>query len=212
MSLSFFRPSFRPFCFVLTGVTLLALCLPFARGAEYYNNNSLGRRLASLAEENPGLLRAGSIARSMRKRKVWVLELGKGTKQDRQTRPAMLVVAGIEGGDLIGPTAAVTWTEHLVEQYRNDDEIAKLLQTTTIYVVPRLNPDAAEHFFARLKLETSSNHKPIDDDHDGLLDEDGPDDLNDDGLITWMRIEDPQGEYILDPKDRRRQLQSQLSV
>ncbi len=203
MSLKVFRLSVRPFCFVLIGVTLLAVGLPPASGAEYYDNKSLGRRLSSLAEGNPSLVRVDSIAMSMRKRNVWLIELGKGTKQDRQIRPAMLLVAGIEGNDLIGCTAAVTWVERLIEQYQDDAEIAKLLQTTTIYIVPRLNPDAAEHYFARLKIETSSNEKSVDGDHDGLLDEDGPEDLNDDGLITWMRIEDPQGEYILDPKDDR---------
>jgi hypothetical protein len=203
MSLKVFRLSVRPFCFVLLGVTLLAMGLPLARGAEYYDNKSLGRRLASLAERNSALVRVDSIALSIGKRKIWLIELGKGTKQDRQTRPAMLLVAGIEGNDLIGCSVAVAWIERLVEQYQDDAEIAKLLQTTTIYIVPRLNPDAAEHFFGRLKLETSTNDKPVDDDHDGLLDEDGPDDLNDDGLITWMRIEDPEGEYILDPKDDR---------
>ncbi len=136
MSLNVFRPAVRLFCFVLIGVTLLTMGLPLARGAEYYDNKSLGRRLASLAERNPSLVRAGSIARSMSKRKVWLVELGKGTKQDRQTRPAMLVVAGIEGSDLIGCAAAVTWIEQLVEQYYDDAEIAKLLHTTTIYIVP----------------------------------------------------------------------------
>jgi len=203
MLLKVFRLSVRPFCFMLIGVTLLAMSLPPASGADYYDNKSLGRRLTSLAERNSALVRVDSIALSIEKRKVWLIELGKGTKQDRQMRPAMLVVAGIEGNDLIGCTAAVTWIEQLVEQYQDDTEIAKLLQTTTIYIVPRLNPDAAEHFFAGLKIETSSNHKPVDDDHDGLLDEDGPEDLNDDGLITWMRIEDPEGEYILDPNDNR---------
>ncbi|HCO95054.1 MAG TPA: hypothetical protein DIU00_14065 [Phycisphaerales bacterium] len=203
MSLRVFRPAVRPFCFVLIGVTLLAVGLHPARGAEYYNGKSLSRRLSSLAEENPTLVRLQSIANSSGKRKVWLIELGKGTRQDRTTRPAMLVVAGIEGSDLIGCSTAVNWVEHLVEQYQDNAEIAKLLQTTTIYIVPRLNTDAAEHFFARLKLETSSSSKPVDDDHDGLLDEDGPEDLNEDGLITWMRIEDPEGEYILDPNDER---------
>jgi hypothetical protein len=203
MSLNIFRPSVVPFCFVLFGVTLLSMSLTIARGAEYYDNKSLGRQLTSVAEENPGIVRVDSIARSMRKRKVWLVELGKGTKQNRQTRPAMLVVAGIEGNDLIGCTVAVTWIEHLVGQYENDAEIAKLLQTTTIYIVPRLNPDAAENFFAQPQWETSANDKPVDDDHDGLVDEDGPDDLNNDGLITRMRIEDPEGRYILDPKDNR---------
>jgi hypothetical protein len=203
MSLNFFRLSVRPFCFVLIGVTLFAVGLPYTRAAEYYENKSLGRRLASLAEENPSLVRIEGIALSMHERKVWLVELGKGTSQDRQARQAMLVVAGIEGNDLIGCSVAVTWIEHLVERYQDDAEIAKLLQTTTIFVVPRLNPDAVEHFFSDLKIETSTNHKPVDDDHDGLFDEDGPEDLNADGLITWMRIEDPQGEYILDPKDSR---------
>jgi len=203
MSLKVVRLSVRPFCFVLIGVTLLAVGLPLARGAEYYDNKSLGRRLTSLAEQNSALVRVETIAQSIGKRKVWLVELGKGTKQDRQTRPAMLVVAGIEGNDLIGCTAAVNWAEQLAGQYQDDAEIAKLLQTTTIYIVPRLNPDAAEHYFARLKLETSSNQKSVDDDHDGLLDEDGFEDLNKDGLITWMRIEDPEGEYILDSNDNR---------
>lgn len=203
MPLNIIRPSIRPLCFVLIGVTLFAVSLPLTLGADYYDNKSLGVRLALLAEQNSTLVRVDSIALSMRKHNVWLVELGKGTKQDRQTRPAMLLVAGIEGNDLIGSSIAVNWIERLVDQYQDDNEIAKLLQTTTIYIVPRLNPDAAEHFFPDIKFETSTNDKPVDDDHDGLLDEDGPEDLNKDGLITWMRIEDPQGEYILDPKDNR---------
>ena len=155
MSLDFFRLPIRQFCFVLIGVTLLSIKLPLACGDDYYDNKSLGRRLTSLAEGNPNLVRVDSIAQSMRKRKVWLVEIGKGTKQDRQIRPAILVVAGIEGNDLIGCSIAVTWIEHLIEQYKDDAEIVKLLETTTIYIVPRLNPDAAEYFFADLKIETS---------------------------------------------------------
>jgi len=129
MSLNVFRPGVRPFCFVLIGVTLLAMGLPLSLGAEYYNNKSLGRRLSSLAERNSALVRAGSIARSTRKHKIWLIELGKGTKRDRQTRPAMLGVAGIEGNDLIGCTAVVSWIEHLAEQYQDNAEIARIART-----------------------------------------------------------------------------------
>jgi hypothetical protein len=173
------------------------------QAAGYYNNRSLGKHLVSLTKQNPNLIRVGSIARSIGKNRVWVIEVGKGTKQDRKTRPAMLIIAGIEGNDLIGCSVAVSWVEYLIEQYKNDTEITKLLETMTIYVIPRLNPDAAAHFFAQPKSETPMNNKPVDDDHDGLIDEDGPEDLNSDGLITWMRIEDTEGEYILDPKDDR---------
>ncbi|MBN2316897.1 MAG: hypothetical protein JXM79_23420 [Sedimentisphaerales bacterium] len=198
-----FRWGIRPIWFFLTVVMLVMMSITMTRAAEYRSNRSLGRRLMSLAEQNPDVMRVTDLARSLGKRKVWLVEIGKGAEQDRLTRPAMLLVAGIEGNDLIGSSVAAAWIERLIEQYGNDDEVTKLLETTTLYIVPRLNPDAAEHFFAESKREVSVNNKPVDDDHDGLVDEDGPEDLNGDGLISWMRIEDPEGGYILDPKDNR---------
>ena len=203
MSLNVFRPVVRPFWFLLMNIALIMMGHTVAQAAQYYDNKSLGKHLVSLAEQRSDLLRVDSIARSIGRRRIWLVEAGKGTKQDRKTRPAMLVVAGIEGSDLMGCSVAVSWLEHLVEQYQKDAEIKKLLKTMTIYIIPQLNPDAAEHFFAQPQFETSLNDKPVDNDHDGLIDEDGPEDLNNDGLITWMRIEDAEGEYILDPEEDR---------
>jgi hypothetical protein len=42
-----------------------------------------------------------------------------------------------------------------------------------------------------------------DDDRDGKINEDGFDDLDGNGEITWMRIESPIGEYRTHPDDRR---------
>jgi len=184
-------------------VYLLFMAVSTANALDYYSNKSLGRRLASIAKQDPNLIRVKTIAQSPGKRKVWLVEVGQGAEADRKTRPAMLLVAGIEGNDLIGSSVTVSWIEHLVDQYESDNEIAKLLQTTTVYVIPRLNPDSAERFFAQPKFETSLNSKPVDNDHDGLVDEDGPEDLNADGLITWVRVEDREGDYILDSADDR---------
>jgi hypothetical protein len=175
----------------------------FARSAGYYDYKSLGRRLASLTKQHPDLVRMDSIAQSMEKRKVWLVEVGRGAEEDLNNRPGVLAVAGIEGSDLLGSAIAVSWLEQLMKHSQTDDKISELLKTTTIYVIPRLNPDAAEHFFTEPKLETKKNGKPVDDDHDGLVDEDPPEDLNRDGLITWMRVEDSEGEYILDHLDDR---------
>ena len=203
MSPNVLRPAVEPCGFLLVSIILTLAGLPVTHAAQYYDDKSLGRRLAFLADEHPDLVRVESIAQSIGRRKVWLIEAGEGTRQDRKTRPAMLVVAGIEGDDLIGCSVAVAWIEHLIGQYAKDPNVAGLLRTTTIYVIPRFNPDAAERFFARPQLQTPLNDKPVDDDHDGLIDEDSPEDLDGDGLITWMRIEDPQGEYILDPNDNR---------
>jgi len=173
------------------------------QGAEYYNDKSLGERLAWLGGQDPNLIRVRELAESREKRKVWLVDVGIGTEQDRNTRPAMLVVAGIEGNDLVGPFTAVAWIEALLKQSREDPAKTPFHKTATIYIVPCLNPDAKERFFAPPKIETSTNGTPFDDDHDGLTDEDGGEDLNGDGLVTMMRIEDKEGQYTLDPNDPR---------
>jgi len=186
MSLKAIQLRMKPYWFSLsamgrlTAVTiiLLAIQVGAARPATYYDYKSLRKRLVSLARQEPNLVRVDSIAQSIDKRKVWVVEVGKSTPLEtqrksfltgctegaRKTRPAVLVAAGIEGNDLIGCSIAVSWLERLIKQYRTDAQITELLETTTIYVIPRLNPDAAEHFFTRPKLETSLNNKPADDD------------------------------------------------
>jgi len=203
MSLKFFQLKMKPYWFLLVTISLLTIQTGTARPTTYYDYKSLRKHLVSLAKQDPNLVRVDSIAQSIDKRKVWVVEVGKGAEESRKNRPAVLVVAGIEGNDLTGSSIAVSWLEQLVKQYRMDAKITELLETTTIYIIPRLNPDAAEHFFIEPKLETSANNKPVDDDHDGLVDEDGPEDLNEDGLITWMRVEDKEGDYVLDPADKR---------
>ncbi|MHC4584557.1 MAG: M14 family zinc carboxypeptidase, partial [Planctomycetota bacterium] len=182
MSLAIIQQKMKPYWFMLVTISLLTIQTGTARPATYYDYKSLRKHLVSLAKQDPNLVRVDSIAQSIDKRKVWIAEVGKGAEDDRKIRPAILVVAGIEGNDLTGSSIAVSWLAQLTKQYRTDNKIAELLETTTIYIIPRLNPDAAEHFFIEPKLETSANSKPVDDDHDGLVDEDAPEDLNEDGL------------------------------
>jgi Zinc carboxypeptidase len=169
----------------------------------YDTNEALAGRLTALEKKGSHVVRLQLLAKSLAGRKIWLAELGTGTDEDRQTRPAMLVVAGAEGNDLVGSALVGSWLEGLVATYQEDPNLARLLETTTIYAVPRLNPDAAEHFFGTPKHETLVNGKPRDDDHDALVDEDGPEDLNGDGLITSMRVEDKEGQYILDSEEDR---------
>jgi hypothetical protein len=203
MSLKIFQLTVKPYIFMLVTIGLLQIQTGTTRPATYYDYKSLRKHLVSLARQDPNLVRVDIITQSIDKRKVWIADVGKGSEENRKIRPAILVVAGIEGNDLTGSSIAVSWLERLIKQYGTDAKITELLETTTIYIIPRLNPDAAERFFIEPKLETSANSKPVDDDHDGLVDEDAPEDLNEDGLITWMRVEDKEGDYILDPADKR---------
>lgn len=166
-------------------------------------NKRLVSRLKEVAKEHSRFVRAEKVLETAGDNEVWRVELGAGNPSARRERPAMLVVAGIEGNDLAGSASALAWIESLARQYPTNDRIRALLDSTTIHVWPRVNPDAARHYFTKLRVERATNDRVADDDRDGATDEDGPEDLNGDGLVTAMRVEDPAGEYILDPVDAR---------
>jgi len=169
----------------------------------YLDEKALERQLRELARTYPKLVQLAEVCESARKQTVWRLELGTGSAEERAPRPAMLAIAGLEGNDLAGTVSLMAWARSLAAGVETNENLKALLATTTIHIWPRLNPDATRHFFAKPRWETSASEQPFDDDHDGLMDEDGPDDLDGDGLITSMRVEEPGGEYLLDPVDGR---------
>ncbi|RMF86695.1 MAG: hypothetical protein D6741_21570, partial [Planctomycetota bacterium] len=133
-------------------------------------------------------------------RKVWLVTLG-GPSADE--KPALLVVGGVDPAQIAAPEVALRMAESLVAAAETDKKIRSLLQRYTVYIVPRLCPDATEACFAPPYFERTRNARPIDDDGDGRLDEDGPNDLDGNGVITQMRILDAKGEYVLHPDDKR---------
>jgi hypothetical protein len=78
-----------------------------------------------------------------------------------------------------------------------------MLRDQVVYVIPRLNPDGAEAMFATPLADRTRNARPVDDDNDGRMDEDPAEDLNSDGLITVMRVADPNGAFMVHPDDAR---------
>ncbi len=191
-------------------VTGICICLPYeVRPAlSYLSNQQLESELKGIAREHRDLVRVQSITRSLKKNDVWSIEIGTGEAMERKQRPALLLVAGLEGNDLAGTAVAVEWVKALAKRSVNEPGLRELLSRTTIYVFPRVNPDAADLFFAKPQMELATNMKPVDEDRDGLSDEDGPEDLNKDGQITTMRIADPDGDYITDPKEPRLMLKA----
>ncbi|RXL99130.1 peptidase M14, partial [Citrobacter sp. AAK_AS5] len=83
-----------------------------------------------------------------------------GQEADRAQRPALLMVAGLEGDDLAGTASALAWIEQLVSQHEQANAVRQLLDSTTIYVLPRLNPDAAESYFAKPQVAQTTNRRP----------------------------------------------------
>lgn len=175
-----------------------------ASGSTYLSHDALCEQLSDVAKAHSELVHMESLGQSAGQRTLWVAQIAAPSEYATQDRPAMLVVAGLEGNDLVGTHIAVNWIDSLVSEVDSDPNVADLLKRYTIYVIPRVNVDAVERFFdTTLRSERPTSDKAIDDDHDSEKDEDGPDDLNQDDQITQMRIQDKQGRFILDPLENR---------
>ncbi len=178
------------------GLLALAALPASAQGrtAGYHPAARLAASLDSLARAHPQHVRVTSLATSPGGRPVQVVRIG-----GADDRPALLVLAGAYGPQLAASEVALRATRDLAARAARGDT---LFRDHTLYVVPRLNPDASEQFFAPLRWERRGNDAPSDDDRDHVTDEDGPDDLNGDGMITMMRVKvGAGGSWMADPVD-----------
>lgn len=187
---------------------ILALCVAFGGSAlhgqpipsKYHSYDEMTRAVKSLASSYSEIVKVESLGKTLKGRDLWAITLRKGNADQPR---ALLVVGGLEGVQIAGSEMALRFVEHLASSYGKVDSVTKLLQSTTIYVIPRLNPDAVEAYFEKPLRERTTNFRPADDDRDGAVDEDDVDDVNKDGAVTLMRVNDPRGNWMVHPDDAR---------
>jgi hypothetical protein len=188
----------------MLGVGML-LFLPGFQGAEpqYHSFGELTDALRRTVRAHSDLARMESLGETIGGRDIWMVEIANRSGAPLEERPGLLIVANLEGDHLVGSELALRTVEYLLDNYESDPEVQERLDNHVFYVFPRMNPDAAELMWANLKQGRRTNERPFDDDNDGRIDEDGPQDLNGDGLITQMRVPDPAGDYMIDPAEPR---------
>jgi hypothetical protein len=178
---------------------------PDGEQAKYRTHAELSTLVDQLVASHPRACTAESIGTSREGRAIWALRLALDQENDPDRRPAMLLAANIDGDHVVGCEVALAVVERLLDLAAEGDEAAvAFLSEHTLYVVPRVNPDAAERFFAGTRSGRKRNLRPDDRDRDGAIDEDPPNDLNGDGLITMMRVYDPEkADLMPDPSESR---------
>lgn len=167
--------------------------------SDYSNHQETGERLQQLVLDYPDVVALESLAKTKGNKDIWLLTVGTG---DIQNKPAMAIVGGISGDHLLGSELALNFAEKLLSSLPNENT-RNLLDSISFYIFPDMSPDAREQYFRPLRYERLGNANPTDLDRDGRIGEDGYDDLNNDGMITMMRIVDPAGEWMKHPDDER---------
>ena len=112
----------------------------------------------------------------------------KKTGKDTE-KPAAFFEGGRHSGEVTGSETVLWLAKYLLENYGKDPDVTHLLDTKTIYLKPVNNPDG-HNLYMNTAQSNRSTVRPEDNDGDGLLDEDAPDDINGDGIILTMRWKD----------------------
>ena len=176
-------------------VFLFGFCLQsFAEAGKikfesYHSPEEVNIILKGIVGSNSEIARLHKIAVSPGGRRVNVLELGPETGKKKKSFPSIFVAANMEGTIPIATEAALYLARSIIEQ-------PEVREDKTWYILPVGNPDAAAAFSKKPLHLDSRNARPYNDDMDDRVDEDGVEDLDGNGIITMMRVKDPEGQWI----------------
>ena len=145
-----------------------------------------------MSKAYPNLVSLEVIGKSYQGRDIVLLTISDKKAKDPSGKPGYWIDGNIHSVELQGTEMALYTAWYLCEMYADNEFIKKLLAEKTFYIAPTINPDGRE-FFTSQTVPPRSGLAPRDNDRDGLLDEDGFDDLNGDGEISIMRIKNPSG-------------------
>lgn len=171
----------------------------------YYTYEMVVDALKKLHKAFPHLTKLDIVGKSEEGRAIYCMTLNNPKTGKELDKPGIWVDANIHGNEIQAGEVALYLLDYLLHRYGVNDEITKLVDKKCFYVVPVVNPDGRYHFFADGNTSNDNRglRRPHDDDRDGLLDEDFPDDLDGDGNICVMRKRDPNGNLKTDPEDSR---------
>lgn len=164
----------------------------------YLRYAELTEALHDLANEFPDLMRLESIGKSYEGRDIWCAVVARG---DDRERPALWIDGNIHSSELSASSACLHLLNRLLRG-QGESDIAHLLETRAFYIVPRVNPDGAELTLADRPIYLRSSVRPYPYDEEpleGLRVED----IDGDGRVVQMRIEDPNGPWKVYPEEPR---------
>jgi hypothetical protein len=152
----------------------------------------------------PKFLKLTSLGRSHGGRDIILMTVNNPDTGPEAGKAGMYIEANVHGNEIQGGEVALYTVWYLMENYGRIDRITKLVNERVFYVVPTVNPDGRDHFLKGTGAGSRTGHVPVDDDNDGVADEDGDDDLNGNGVIEQIRKHVPgQGTLRKNAQDPR---------
>jgi hypothetical protein len=152
----------------------------------------------------PEFLTLESIGDSYDGRPIMLMHINNPATGPEMSKAAMYIEANIHGNEIQGGETALYTIWYLMENYGRIDKITQLVDERVFYIVPSINPDGRDYFMQGTGQGSRTGHMPVDDDNDGLYDEDPAEDMNGNGVIETIRKYVPgEGNYRISHLDPR---------
>jgi len=168
--------------------------------AEYRDLDATLLLFSRWVEARPDAASLVSLGTSAGGRPITALRIAAPGPVPADARKTLLLVGGLDGVSLHGAEEVLGIAAGLAS------EPERLPPDLAFLCLPWASPDGLSAEFLRLKGagpgSLGRDETPVDDDLDGLNAEDGPDDLDGDGLVTMMLVEDAAGEWQRAPDAR----------
>ncbi len=166
----------------------------------YFTTGEQAQALYAMAEAFPELLRVSSLCKTPEGRDMMLAEVTNLKTGDFSAKPAQYVDGNHHAREFVTAMVAVYYVYYLVTEYGKDPQVTKLLDESTIYVIPCVTPDGADTYLTGAEYFRSVNRAyPYEQPQPGLH----PKDMDGDGFIRQMRVKSPYGawkESDVDPR------------
>ncbi len=166
----------------------------------YFLYDEITSILKEFQASYPNLISVRSICTTPDKHEIWCASITDSATGACEDKPAFYIDANQHAGEVTGSMAAIHFITTLLWGYGSNETITDLLKTFSFYVIPRVAMDGSELYLTTDKSLRSANRMyPYPEAEPGLhaMDMDG------DGVIRQMRIQNPAGKYKISDRDPR---------
>lgn len=153
----------------------------------WLDHDEITERLELMERTWPEFLTLQSTGESYGGREMWLMTINNPETGPEMDKAAMFIEANVHGNEIQGAEVVLYTIWYLMENYGRIADVTRLVDERVFYMVPSVNPDGRDYFLDESGAGARTGHVPVDSDGDGLFDEDGPNDLNGNGVIEQIR-------------------------
>ena len=109
----------------------------------YHNYDELTDFLQEINSQYPNITNLLSIGQSVQGRELWVLEVSDNPGLN-ELEPEFKYIANMHGDETVGRELSLFLIEWLVQEYGTNQRATDLVNNTSIFIMPSMNPDGFE--------------------------------------------------------------------